>query len=54
MASIGDALSSLVIAESGDVRRFHSYRALVAYAGINKFFRIYYGKVTGIYRSLEV
>jgi transposase len=35
MASIGDALAPLVIAEIGDVRRFHSKRALVAYAGID-------------------
>lgn len=120
MPCIGDTLAPRLIAEIGDVRRFHSKRALIAYAGIdappyqsgkfcannrhiskrgnrylrktgyevmqsyvmhkpandpiftfiekkrgegksgklamvaglNKFFRVYYGKVTELYRSL--
>jgi transposase len=35
MAGVGDTLAPLLIAEIGDVRRFHSKRALVAYAGID-------------------
>ena len=35
VACVGDALTPLVIAEIGDVRRFHSKHALIAYAGID-------------------
>ena len=33
--TIGDTLAPRLIAEIGDVRRFHSKRALIAYAGID-------------------
>lgn len=32
---VGDVLASKLIAETGEVRRFHSGSALVAYAGID-------------------
>ena len=35
MPCIGDTLAPRLIAEIGDVRRFHSKRALIAYAGID-------------------
>ncbi len=35
MGRVGDVLSVKLIAEIGDVRRFHSAKALVAYAGID-------------------
>lgn len=35
MGGVGDVLASKLIAEIGDVRRFHSAKALVAYAGID-------------------
>ena len=35
MACMGDKLTPLVIAEIGDVRKFHSKHALIAYAGID-------------------
>lgn len=35
MGGIGDVLASKLIAEIGDVRRFHSGKALIAYAGID-------------------
>lgn len=35
MSCVGDTLAPLVIAEIGDVRRFHSKHALIAYAGID-------------------
>jgi len=35
MAGVGDILASKLIAEIGDVRRFHSGKALIAYAGID-------------------
>ena len=35
MAGVGDVLAPRIIAEFGDVRRFHSASALIAYAGID-------------------
>lgn len=35
MGGVGDLLASKLIAEIGDVRRFHSGKALIAYAGID-------------------
>ena len=35
MNCMGDTLTSLLIAEIGDVRRFHSKHALIAYSGID-------------------
>ncbi|XMB85208.1 IS110 family transposase [Mycoplasmatota bacterium WC44] len=35
MSGVGDVLSLRLIAEVGDVRRFHSKKALIAYAGID-------------------
>jgi Transposase IS116/IS110/IS902 family. len=35
MKGVGSQLSVLLIAEIGDVRRFHSGSALVAYAGLD-------------------
>ncbi len=35
MGGVGDVLASKLIAEIGDVRRFHSGKALIAYAGID-------------------
>ena len=35
MKGVGDRLSVLLIAEIGDVRRFHSGSALIAYAGLD-------------------
>jgi hypothetical protein len=35
MAGIGETLAPRIIAEIGDVRRFHSRNALIAYAGID-------------------
>jgi len=35
MAGVGDIIASKLIAEIGDVRRFHSGKALIAYAGID-------------------
>ena len=35
MAGVGDVLAPRIIAEIGDVRRFHSASALIAYAGID-------------------
>jgi transposase len=35
MGGVGDVLAPKLIAEIGDVRRFHSGKALVAYAGID-------------------
>ena len=35
MAGVGDILSVKVIAEIGDINRFHNAKALVAYAGID-------------------
>lgn len=35
MPSVGDVLAPRLIAEIGDVRRFHNGNALVAYAGID-------------------
>lgn len=35
MGGVGDVLSVKLIAEIGDVRRFHSSKALIAYAGID-------------------
>jgi len=35
MGDVGDVLAPKLIAEIGDVRRFHSGKALVAYAGID-------------------
>ena len=33
MAGVGDRLGPLILAEIGDIRRFHSGKALYAYAG---------------------
>ena len=33
MAGVGDRLGPLILAEIGDIRRFHSGKALNAYAG---------------------
>jgi len=35
MGGVGDVLAPKIIAEIGDVRRFHSKKALIAYAGID-------------------
>lgn len=35
MGGVGDVLAPKLIAEIGDVRRFHSGKALIAYAGID-------------------
>jgi transposase len=35
MNGVGDTLTPRIIAETGDVRRFHSGKALVAYAGLD-------------------
>ena len=35
MGGVGEVLSVKLIAEIGDVRRFHSGKALIAYAGID-------------------
>ena len=35
MNSVGNVLAPKLIAEIGDVRRFHSGKALIAYAGID-------------------
>ena len=35
MSGVGDVLAPRIIAEIGDVRRFHSASALIAYAGID-------------------
>lgn len=35
MSGVGDVIAPRLIAEIGDVRRFHGAKALVAYAGIN-------------------
>ena len=35
MGGVGDVLSVKLIAEIGDVRRFHSNKALIAFAGID-------------------
>ncbi|NRT23227.1 transposase [Clostridium beijerinckii] len=35
MPGVGDTLAPRLIAEIGDVRRFHSKKALIAYAGID-------------------
>jgi transposase len=35
MAGVGDTLAPRLIAEIGDIRRFHSSKALIAYAGID-------------------
>ena len=35
MPGVGDVLAPRIIAEIGDVRRFHSASALIAYAGID-------------------
>lgn len=35
MGGVGDVLAPKLIAEIGDVRRFHSAKALTAYAGID-------------------
>lgn len=35
MGGVGDVLAPKLIAEIGDVRRFHSSKALIAYAGID-------------------
>lgn len=35
MGGVGDVLAPKLIAEIGDIRRFHSSKALIAYAGID-------------------
>ena len=35
MGGVGDILAPKLIAEIGDIRRFHSSKALIAYAGID-------------------
>jgi transposase len=35
MGGVGDTLAPRLIADIGDVRRFHSSKALIAYAGID-------------------
>jgi len=35
MSGVGDVLALRIIAEIGDVKRFHSASALIAYAGID-------------------
>lgn len=35
MGGVGDVLAPKLIAEIGDIRRFHNGRALIAYAGID-------------------
>ena len=35
MAGIGDVLAPKIIAEIGDIKRFHNANALIAYAGID-------------------
>ncbi len=35
MSGVGDRTGPRLLAEIGDIRRFHSSKALVAYAGIN-------------------
>ena len=35
MSGVGDTLAPRLIAEAGDIRRFHNGKALIAYAGID-------------------
>ena len=35
MGGVGDILAPKLIAEIGDIRRFHSSKVLIAYAGID-------------------
>ena len=35
MGGVGDVLAPKLIAEIGDIRRFHSGKALIAFAGID-------------------
>lgn len=35
MGGVGDVLSVKLIAEIGDIRKYHSSKSLIAYAGIN-------------------
>ena len=50
----GKKLTSRVIAEIGDVRRFKNAGSIIAYAGLNKFLRMYYGTVKKKYRELNI
>lgn len=52
MHGVGDKLAPMLIAEIGDVRRFHSAKALVAYAGIDAP-PYQSGKFTGTERSIS-